>query len=141
MAYTDDFEAILYSDPLGTPVAERTITVDADFLGLGFAYEEEFSSLYTLLANTPYAIALRPTTTNTLAYTQLNFGSGNAILRTPLLFGTTCYKATRTDQTGAFGSADTTIIPLFGVRVVGFDDAVGGGSDVIGNMFGGLAVR
>lgn len=127
MASGDDFELILYSDPLGTPVAERTITQDMDIGGGGLFYDRPFTTAYTLAANTDYAIALRPTTGNTLSYQRLTFGSGNGNLRQATMLGTNWYYAARTNQTGAFGSTDTTLLPLFGVYLGQLDDATGGG--------------
>lgn len=123
----DDFEAILYSDPLGTPVAERTISVDASFSGGGSIFDGAFSTAYTLSINTDYAIALRPTTVNGLTYCRLDFGSGNSALRASTMLGTNWYLATRSNQTGAFGSADTTIIPMFGVWLSQLSDDVSSG--------------
>jgi hypothetical protein len=127
LASADDFELILYSDPLGSPVAQRTLVQDMDLSATNPNYGRPFTSAYSLTAGTDYAIALRPTTTNTLAYSRLNFGSGNSILRKATMLGTHAYLATRSDQTGAFGSADTTILPLFGVWLAQFDDGVSSG--------------
>lgn len=134
MASTDDFELILYSDPLGTPVAERTITVDADLMSSGTSGFCEFplATTFDLSINTDYAVALRPTTANTIQFDRIIFGTGNAALRGATMLGTNWYQASRTNQTGAFGSSDTTKIPMFGFRAVSFDDAVvppsGGGN-------------
>jgi hypothetical protein len=126
VANSDDFEMILYSDPLGTPVAQRTLAQDMDQAAGSVYYDRPFVTAYALLANTDYAIAMRPTTANTLSYQRLNFGSGNSALRKPTPLGTNWYLATRSDQTGAFGSADTTILPLFGVWLTDFEDGTGG---------------
>jgi hypothetical protein len=138
----DDFEFILYTDPLGTPTAvtNGTIAQDSDLLGLaGAIWERDFPAALTLAPSTLYALALRPTTTNTITYSRLNFGSGNGDLRKPLIGGTTMRLGTRTNQTGAF-SEDATIVPLFGLRATHFDDGAGGGS-VVGNVFGGTVIR
>lgn len=125
VAATDDFEAILYSDPLGTPVAQRTITQDADLTGLGQSYERSITA-YSLLAATDYAVAIRPTTANTLSLTQIDYGSAGH-LRGATTLGTNWYLGTRTNQTGAF-TPNTNILPLLGVRLLAFDDGAGGGS-------------
>ncbi len=131
VAGTDDFEAILYSDPLGTPVPERTIVVDANIMATGSQhFRSYFSTPYTANANTDYAIAIRPTTTNTLFLSQWAFGSGNGALRTPTLLGTNWSLGTRTDQTGAF-SSNTEILPVIGVAA-SFDDGAGGSGGVSG---------
>ncbi len=125
VAATDDFEAILYSDPLGTPVAQRTITQDADLTGLGQSYERSITA-YSLLAATDYAVAIRPTTANTLSLTQYDYGSAGH-LRGATTLGTNWYLGTRTNQTGAF-TPNTNILPILGVRLLAFDDGAGGGS-------------
>jgi hypothetical protein len=143
VAAADDFEFILYTDPLGTPTAvtNGTITQDSDLIGLaGSTYERNFPAALTLSANTLYALALRPTTTGALTYSRLTFGSGNADLRKAIPFGTSARLGTRSNQTGAF-SEDTTIVPLFGLRATHFDDAAGGGGTIVGNVFGGTVIR
>lgn len=143
LAATDDFELILYSDPLGTPTAQRTITQDMDLGAVGAAFDGFFTSAYTLEPDTDYAIALRPTTTNALSYLRVNLGSGNGDLRLATPFGTDGYLATRSDQTGAFGSADTTILPQFGVWLGQLEDGAGGGGGGTGgaHILGGTVVR
>jgi hypothetical protein len=119
---SNDFEFILYSDPLGTPVAERTLVQDNDLIQTNVLYGRTFPTAYTLLANTDYAIALRPTTTNALSFKRINVGFGN--VRNATMLSANWYQATRTNQTGAFGSADTIRLPLFGVWLGQFDNAV-----------------
>lgn len=129
LASTDDFEMILYSDPLGTPVAQRTITQDADLCAVSGAYwSRGFSSAYDLSAGTDYGIALRPTTANTISLQALTLGTNGAPLRAAMPFGTNCSQYSRTDQTGAFGSQSTIVIPAFGIWLEGYDDATGGAS-------------
>lgn len=129
IAATDDFEVILYTDPLGTPVAARTVTVDADLIGLtaGF-FEAMFATTLALAANTDYGIALRPTTANSLTYQSIAFGNSN--LRKPTTLGTNWCLATRSDQTGAF-SQDTTRIPKIGIILSQFDDGASAGGTTI----------
>jgi hypothetical protein len=123
LASTDDFELILYSDPLGTPVAERTLTQDMD-LGdpAGQIFTRPFTSAYTLQPNTDYAIALRPTTTNSLGFFRYSLGAGNGNSRNATPLGTNWSQYTRSDNTGAFGSQDTTFLPLFGVWLQSLSD-------------------
>jgi hypothetical protein len=128
VAAADDFELILYSDPLGTPVAERTLAFDMSLHAATNAVrvDRNFTSAYTLSANTNYAVAVRPTTTNTIGLGQSNFNTGNGNLRKATMLGTSWSKYTRTDNTGAFGSQDTTILPSLGVYVGQLDDGAGG---------------
>jgi hypothetical protein len=98
-----DFEVILYSDPLGTPVAERTVTVDGTQLGSTQAsvLDVLFPTRFNMKANTPYAITCRPTTTNniTLYYYNGNSVAGSGIVNPP---NNTAYAIKRIDNTGAF---------------------------------------
>jgi len=116
---TADFEAILYSDPLGTPVAERTIAVDAStfsgasatrFMGL-------FSVPFAMKANTPYGVSIRPTTTNSLGlyYSDNNTVAGGGAIAVP---NATAYAIRRLDNTGAFsdyngGTAKTRLMHVY----------------------------
>lgn len=122
---TSDFEVILYSDPLGTPVAERTTAVDGDLLGgitVTTRYYVPFSSDYSLAKNTKYALAVRPTTANSLTLMRMGFNTGNAKLRRPTVLGENASQGTRSNQTGSF-SEDTLFIPAIGMVLSKFDDA------------------
>jgi hypothetical protein len=141
LGLSDDFEAILYSDPLGTPVAERTITQDMSLASTGARWDRPLTSGFTILPNTTYAIAVRPTTTNPLSYRRLNFGSGNGNSRKATTLGTHWYLATRSDQSGPFGSADTTILPQFGVWLGSLSNDAGGTVMGGARILGGTVVR
>lgn len=116
---SSDFEILLYSAPLGTPVVERTITVDATQLSAtatAFTCAVLFSSPFTLKANTPYAITVRPTTANncTLYFRDTNTVSGGGETTE---IGTYAYAIRRLDNTGAFsdyngGTAKTRIMSI-----------------------------
>jgi hypothetical protein len=126
LAATDDFEMILYSDPNGTPVAERTISQDGDLNGLSQMFDRPFTSAYTLEANTRYCVALRPTTTNTISMFRITFGTGNGVLRGATMLGTNWSSGGRANQTGDFDTLENdTLLPLFGVWVNALDDGVG----------------
>jgi len=113
-----DVELLLYSDPLGTPVVERTITLDATqspAVATQLNNVLLFSTPILLKANTPYAVTLRPTTANniTMYYREVGTvaqGDGSEI-------GTYCYAVRRLDNTGAFsdyngGTAKTRIMSI-----------------------------
>ena len=142
LASTDDFEMILYSDPLGTPVAERTITQDMDLADTNGeqVWSRTFATAYTLSANTDYAIAIRPTTANSVAIFEIGLGTNGANLRKATPFGTNCSRYTRTNQSGAFGSQSTILIPAFGLWVGSLSDDVssGGGN---ANILGGSVIK
>lgn len=113
-----DAELLLYSDPLGTPVVERTITIDATqapATATSINHILLFSTPILLKANTPYAVTLRPTTANNVTpqYRDVNTvaqGDGSEL-------GTYCYAVRRLDNTGAFsdyngGTAKTRIMSM-----------------------------
>jgi len=130
LAATDDFEVILYDDPLGvTPGVIDTITQDMDLAGLGNFFDRPFpNGPHVLDLNTDYALALRPTTTNTLSYVRINFNTGNDVLRKATPLGTDWSLGTRSNQSGAF-SQDLTRLPLFGLWLGQLSDDAGGGGD------------
>lgn len=116
LAATDDFELILYSDPLGTPTVVETITIDATYTALFSSSTPliaRFANVNLLNANTNYALAIRPTTTNTINVYYYDYGSGNEKLMKPTTLGRNWYLGTRSDQTGAF-TATTYRLPLLG---------------------------
>jgi hypothetical protein len=138
-AQPDDYEWNLYSDPLGTPVAERTLTHDADIGDVttgGQVFSRPFTSAYIIEPNTPHAIALRPTTANTIGFIAMHFGTNGANIRKATALGTNWSMYSRTNQTGAFGSQDTTRLPMFGFWYdsLSDDEGVGGGG---GPLLGG----
>lgn len=140
LAAADDFELILYSDPLGTPVAERTLSFDMSLYAVGGGVTRTFTSAFSIVANTNYAVALRPTTANSLNFQQCNFGSNGANIRKATPLGTNWSMYSRSNQTGAFGSQSTTILPAFGVWATGFDDGasvhVNVQSPIVGTRYG-----
>lgn len=127
IATTDTYEALLYSTPLGTPVAERTITVDptlnqsATFDG---TFRWLFTSAFTPTINTDYAVAIRPTSANSITIHTLQLGSGNAALRATTPLGTNWQQGTRVDNAGAF-TANTETLPTIGPIFCGFSDGAG----------------
>jgi hypothetical protein len=115
LARTDDFELILYSDPLGTPVAISTATGDATFSASSSGwYWLYFGSHLTLEPDTTYGLAIRATTANTFT---LNYGlTVDAALKALSPFASLKW-CSRTDQTGAFAEVNTLHVPNFIVSV------------------------
>ncbi len=120
---SSDFELILYSNPLETPVAERTITVDVSKIGSVAVAQIEvvFSVPFAMKANTNYAITCRPTTANNVTIYYLDALTTEAKLT---MYGSSIYACRRLDNTGAFsdfnaGTAKTrtTLIGLLGVHM------------------------
>lgn len=126
-----DFEAILYSDPLGTPAVIEKVTVDANTISTtssrGFILP--FTQTRELSANTNYAVTYRPITASNVTLSYWDVGSAGLTATHPL--GNTCYAIRRLDNTGAFsdfngGTAKTRRF-MVGVAVAGYSDGVGSG--------------
>lgn len=98
-----DCELILYSNPFGTPVAERIVTIDATQISASATVDKVsalFSSPYNMRANTNYAVSIRPTTTNnvTTYYSDAHSETGGKTGYP----NSNCYAARRVDAGGAF---------------------------------------
>lgn len=126
---SDSVEIIFYSDPLGTPVAVETIAVAAadSASGASNPYSFMFSTPPVLALNTTYAIAVRATSSGTVSFNYLDFGSGNDKYKKAFPFGGNVTLMGRTDQTGAFSTIKTYYLPLFGLMIDQLDDGAGGG--------------
>lgn len=134
VASTDTFEVILYSDPEGTPVAERTTTVDPHYVG-NTTQTDTFwvalSSGYTLSPNTWYAVALRPTSANSINFGYYNLGSGHTLWKKSTSFGTNIKMSSRTNQTGAFSEVQNYYLPILYLSLNQLDDGVSTGTPFI----------
>lgn len=115
---SSDLELLLYSDPLGTPAVQRTITVDATQVGATAAvnaFMYLFSSPYYVKPNTPHAITFRPTTANNITIYYKDSNTSAAKVCTP---NTMAYCVRRLDNTGAFsdfngGTAKTRLASIW----------------------------
>lgn len=114
-------EIILYSDPFGTPVAEKTISYDADMIQAAGNRISHFmfASPATLNPDVDYLVAVRPTTADDAIVNY--FGVANANYLKAMSGGTYSDYATRTNNTGAF-SRTTTRRFLGGVLLAGGAD-------------------
>lgn len=128
IATTDNFEIVFYSDPLWTPTAIETLTIDPDFTGSAASISPYTFNLteYNLAANTWYAFAARPTTVNAIRMDYVNMWSGNDKYMRPFPFWENMMFCSRTNQTGAFSEIQTYYFPLFGVSISKFDDGASG---------------
>lgn len=121
----DTGELILYSDPLGTPVAERTVNVTfSSAAGATDGLHQLPITEFEFTINTDYCIAYRPTSAGNRGI--FTMGMPNANSRISLMGGTTFRGATRTDQTGAF-TPNTTELYGCGMLINKYDDGAGGG--------------
>jgi len=81
VAVAADFDFVLYSDPLGTPVAQKTVSVDANAVVNSGArpIQKLFSSPYSAAANQPLAIIAKPGGSNiSVTYKTLNASAHQA---------------------------------------------------------------
>lgn len=128
IATTETFEAILYSDPYGTPTAVVTLTPDP--IQTSNATSEAvhiFKCAVTdLAAGTVYGVAIRPTTAATLNWEYIDLGTGMEPLKKTLPLWD-LKMAARTDQTGAFVETQVYHVPSIIIDVCGLSDGAGGG--------------
>jgi hypothetical protein len=104
--FAGDCDLILYSDPLGTPVAEKTVSVDLNVVGTAASARWSsvlFSSPHTTTARQPVAGIFKPTSaTNVQApYKSVN----TAAYMNHDALGTNCYAINR--NTGAFAAQNS----------------------------------
>lgn len=109
-----DAEYVLYSNPLGSPSAMVTVTLDEDNSIDNSSIRQKVSKLaseYTLERGW-YAVSLRATTANTVQTFEYTVASNSHL---KAWGGVNAYFCGRSDQTGAF-SVTTTKLPILGVR-------------------------
>ena len=133
VATTDDFSLVLYSDPLGTPVAVTSYAVDADYYGSTAAVAQNVLGPITpttLEANTWYAVSCLPTTANSVNVAYYALGTNCGALKRCSPFGANLKFASRTDGTGAFSETSTDDLPVVYLNVCQVDDgtSAGGGT-------------
>jgi hypothetical protein len=130
----NDCDIIAYTDPLGTPVASKTASMDANTMfstGAGNVFREFFDSPLSVAAGTPIGAVYKPGASNvTASYKTLN----NAAHRVADPWGTSGYGISR--ASGAFANANSSLDHYhIGLIISAYDDAVsaGGGAHVIGS--------
>ena len=131
----NDFDVVLYSAPLGTPVAEKTITVDANTVAStgGRRFFSLFPAPYTYAAGTEIVAALKPGAANIAAYSKT---LGNAAHRVADVWGTSGYGVSR--ATAAFSNLNSSLDHLnIGLVVGAFDNGAGAGGGGGLNVLGG----
>lgn len=104
--FAGDCDLILYSDPLGTPVVARTLSVDLNTVGAQSSQSDGrylFSTSYDLAASTNYAVVVKPTSAInvSMSYKQFNAASDQV----SEMLGTDCYAISR--STGAFAAQNS----------------------------------
>ena len=101
-----DCEMVLYSDPLGTPVAERTVSIDANTVGAatGMRTTVMFPTPLIVKPNQPIVVAFKPGGSNISTYYK-TFNDEAHRITDP--YGTTGYGVQRT--TGAFSNINSSL--------------------------------
>lgn len=134
IASADDFELLVYSDPLGTPVVAATITVDADqiFNSLQTWVYGAFTSPPTLTAGVDYVLAVRPTTANSISFGYYDLFSGFDFLKVACPFSS-LKVVSRTNQSGAFSETQAYHAPVIVLGVDSVSDGAGGGGGIGGS--------
>lgn len=125
-----DCDFILYSDPLGTPVAQKTVSVDLNTIGnssVGTELRLPFSSTYDLAANTDYAVIAKPTSGTNVSMTYKTYNDANH--QNSEALGTDCYAINR--ASGAFAAQNSNKDRFaIGLLVGAFDNAVSASSGI-----------
>lgn len=112
-----DMDFVLYSDPFGTPVAERSVSIDSNIIGVAGASGvvfDLFGSVFPLKPNTDYVIAAKPTSASNVV---MSFKTVNAAAHQAFdSLGVDSYAVSR--DTGAFSSQNSSK-DRFSVGVLG----------------------
>jgi hypothetical protein len=119
-------EVILYSDPLGTPVAEKTITQDLNQISANSSTAAHYlmfpgtTPYYDIPANTPVVAAVKGSSSGSVMGYKTFFAAAHQASE-PL--GANCYAVTR--NTGAFAQQNSgKDRAAIGLLVGGFDGGV-----------------
>lgn len=137
IAFGGNADCICYSDPLGTPVAERTVSVDLNQIGASSSARPTvlmFSSPYDIPANTPVAAIIKPTSVSNNAMLYKTFNIAGHQKSEPL--GQNCYAISR--NTGAFAQVNSGKDRYNVGLIIGAFDAGGGGG--LASPMHGMAV-
>jgi len=121
--YSSDFEMLLYSDPLGTPAAQRTVSIDASQVSDDNNLKivgVNFSTPYLIKRYTPIAITARPTTANSITvYAFDGDGVKSDRINPPNAYA---YACRRLDNSSAFSdyNGGTAKTRLMGIHLYGY---------------------
>lgn len=124
---SSDFDLVLYSDPLGTPSAQKTVSIDANTMGVNTSNNfgvALFASPYTFTASQPLAAIYKPTTGNNI--TPIYLTLGNSAHQKAMSLGAGAYAVNR--SSGAFAAQNSSLDRYgIGLLIEAFDNGVGGG--------------
>lgn len=137
-SFAGNADVVLYTDPLGTPSAQKTVSLDLNTQGTAgnlSQFYAMFPSLYSLPANTPCAAIVKPTTVTSISMLYKSYHAAAHQKSEP--FGTNGYAVNR--ASGAFAAQNSSKDRfIIGLLVGGFDDAVSAGG---AHVIGGTVVR
>jgi hypothetical protein len=128
--HAGDADIILYSDPLGTPVAEKTVSVDLNtVLSAANRWAEFlFPAPYSATASQPLAAIVKPTSATNITNQYVTMNSSSH--QKSLSCGTNGYAVNR--ASGAFAAQNSSKDRFnIGLLVGAFDDATAGGSIMV----------
>lgn len=127
---SDNLDLVLYSDPLGTPVAEKSVTIDANAISAAGAraHTKMFSSPYEFTANQLLFISAKPTSATNVIVPYLGFHVAADQFSQPL--GPNGYAGNR--NTGAFAAQNSSKDRFaIGALVSAFSDGSGAGGMIV----------
>lgn len=137
-----NFDVVLYSDPLGTPVAQKTIAIDLNQVGSANSnrnFSVLFQAPYSNAASAPVAAIIKPGGTNVGIIHVGMFAAEHNLCRN---MGTNCYAVQRAGGAGAFTVQNSNKdIYNISLLVDQFDNGAGGGSTKIPPFNGLIAAR
>lgn len=136
---TDVFNAVLYSDPFGTPVSMTSETVIAASVSANAngLMRIRFASPQTLEPNTDYvATMLAATGTVGFGYNDLGTTSANVALLKDSFNIDDVLMVGRQNVTGAFSTVQTYYVPAMAIIVDQLDDGAGGSGGFVGIIGG-----
>ncbi len=105
-SFAGDCDLILYSDPLGTPSASATVSVDLNQLAVSTVTTQGyflFASPVDLRANTDYAVIAKPTSATSVGMAYKTYNDSNH--QNSDVLGTSCYAINR--SSGAFAAQNS----------------------------------
>jgi hypothetical protein len=135
---TADLDIVLYSDPLGTPSPEKTVSLDANTMGVASArrFREMFTSPYDTTADQLVAAVFKPGGSNVSAYYKTLAAAGH---RVSDIWGVEGYGVSR--ASGAFANANSSLDHYYIGLITGAYDAGGAGAAGGARIIGGTVVR
>ena len=128
VAAGDNYEMVVYRDPLGTPAVLVTDVVDPEAHGASATVGATVSRAVapiTFEVGVTYGVSVRPTTANDINLAYFNLGSGFDALKAILPFPD-CKVAARSNQTGAFTEVQAYHVPLVVFDVCGLETGAPG---------------